>query len=130
MVRSADNLLTMEKLCTEGVKRKGISVTYQIFMEGNGMGKPPYISKREEELGTQVNGFEMRKIISLVFITSQDSNMIESSFKSLARWYITPDKAHSFNRRLCSAVGGAVENGEPCPTYGGRVLKLNNSVEK
>lgn len=50
------------------------------------MGKPPCISKWEEELGSQVNESEIRKTISLVFVTSQDSNMIEISFKSLARW--------------------------------------------
>lgn len=111
-VRSTDNLLPMEKLSLATDRRKGISAIYKMLMEGNGRERPPYISKWEEELGTQVNDSKIGKILRMAFVTSIDSNTIEISFKSLARWYITPDKAHKFQKetsqfcwRGCSELG-------------------------
>lgn len=93
-IRSSENLLPLEQLCTATGKKRGISRIYKILMGMKVLEMPPFIGKWEAELGTRVNDLEVRKILRMVRTMSVDSNTIEINYKCLARWYITPDKAH------------------------------------
>lgn len=122
-IRSEDSLLPLERLCSATDGRRGISRIYKILNGLKILGPPPFIKKWEEEMGTGDMGVDVCKILRLTHATSSDCSSTEINYKCLARWYITPDKLHQYQRDALIYAGGDVWKLELCPIYGGHALK-------
>lgn len=60
----------------------------------------PFIGKWRDELGKQGKDLDVGKILKLAHTTAIESNTIEMNYKCLARWYITPNKAHKSQKEV------------------------------
>lgn len=90
-------------------------------------------------MGTQVKDLEIRQLLRRVCATSVNSNMIELNYKCLARWYITPDKAHKcqietsqFCWRGCKEIGTMAHIWWLCPEikkyWGGEIRQIIREI--
>lgn len=121
-IRSEDSLLPLEWLCSATDGRRGISRIYKILNGLKILGPPPFIKKWEEEMGTGDMEVDVCKILRLTHATSSDCSSTEINYKCLARWYITPDKLHQYQRdasnlcwRGCVEIGTMSHIWWTCP---------------
>lgn len=77
------------------VKRK-ISEIYKILMSRGWLEPPPFLKKWEEELGVNCSSETAKNILGATHGTASDMKTIESNYKCLARWYMTPVKFSKF----------------------------------
>lgn len=101
--------------------KRVISKIYRALIERIRPDIPPYIAKWENELGISLKK-EIRQILLRVYATTVNSNMIETNYKCLVRWHITPDKAHKILKeksqycwRGCKEIGTTAHIWWQCP---------------
>lgn len=121
-IRTREDLLPFEKLCTLTNIDQGISWIYKIFVTMAKSKVLPYIRKWENEIGTRVNKQQLGKIIKMVHSSAVGKNTIEMNYKYLTRWYITPDKEHKYQSgkspycwRCCKVVVNMFHIWFECP---------------
>lgn len=121
-IRSGEELSELEKLCLAKSTKGIISKIYKMGLTVGCKEVPPYITKWERELGSQIDNNRLRKILELTHGSSIDTNVAEMNYKILTGWYVTPDKACKYQRdktpecwRGCKDVGNMAHLWWDCP---------------
>lgn len=120
----------MEKLFCRATAKRNISAVYKILINHEGEIAPPFIKKWEEDLGVRCEKRWVGSILGATHNTAVDMKTNETSYKCLARWYMTPIKISKFNPdrspecwRGCKAPGTMAHLWWECPKiqiFGGR----------
>lgn len=89
-LRGKDRLKPKEKLFSSPSSvQHSILKIYKVLMKEIEPEFPPYLGKRENELGVRLNGHQKKKILNLACSISKDVKTIEVSFRFMARWFVT-----------------------------------------
>lgn len=137
-ISSVKNLRPLEKLCVDTTGGRGISRIYRVLVEMKGSEIPPFIKKWEMELGIQLKKPDFRQLLRRVHATSVNCNMLELNYKCLARWYITPHRAHKYQSetlqfcwRGCKEIGTMAHIWWHCPDikkYWGEIRQITSEI--
>lgn len=76
--------------------KKWISKIYRVLIGLKGVEIPPFIKKWVLELDIQLKEPEIGKLLKRIHATTVNYKRLELNYKCLARWYITPDRAHKY----------------------------------
>lgn len=90
----------MEKLFLKNRVFRKIKELYKILQDVGEVEKPAYCIKWESELGVVPSGVTWEAIFNATHKSAIDTRMIETNFKCLARWYMTPDRLNKLQPEL------------------------------